>query len=171
MTANEIFQRLGTGDAAEVLEWFAGSDRDGYRKVAATLAERRKLRPVFVERKPKVERNAWIAEALGRPRNADLAIEILQVWTLGRNEAMVCAFLDGLGITHDGKGLIDEVPAEPAEDKVVAAVEALVAEHRRVDVFIYLQLFSAMDEGKWPVLRGILENHPVLAATPEAVSS
>lgn len=170
MTANEIFQRLGAADTAEVLEWFAGDDRDGYRRVIAMLAERRKLRPVFVERKPKPDRNAWIAEALGRPRNADLAIEILQVWTLGRNESMVCGFLDALGIPHDGKGLIEDIPEEPPEDKVVSAVEGLIGGHRRLDVFIYLHLFSAMDEGKWPVLRGLVDSHPELATGAEAVS-
>lgn len=56
-------------------------------------------------------------EALSKPGNADLALEILQVWVLGKNERMVCDFLDALGIKHDGKGLIEEMPAEPEKAK------------------------------------------------------
>jgi hypothetical protein len=94
------------------LNWLAENDRNAYKSAAGMLATRRKLRPIFVERKPRDERNQWIKDSLARPANADLALEILQVWTLGCNERMVCDFLDQLGIAHNGKGLIDELPPE-----------------------------------------------------------
>ena len=126
------------------------------------LASRRKLRPVFVERKPRAERNQWMAEALLRPSNADLALEVLQVWTLGCNERVVCDFLDALSIPHNGKGVIDEVPAQPSEKALASAVEALLSKHNPAAVFVYLHLFAGSAQGNWPALDGILASNEAL---------
>ena len=163
MTAPEIFGRLSESQAGEVLNWLGENDRGAYRTCAGMLASRRKLRPVFVERKPREERNAWIKEALSKTANMDLALEILQVWLLGKNGEMVCSFLDALAISHDGKGLIDNIPSEPASDKLEQAVEMLVSKYPPFVVFIYLHLFSGMDEAGWPLLNGLLQSKSSLS--------
>lgn len=163
MTAIEIFGRISAPQASEILNWILENDREAYRSCAGMLATRRKLRPVFVERKPREERNLWMREALSKPPNADLALEILQVWVLGKNERMVCDFLDALGIEHDGKGLIDELPSEPEAPKVSAALEALVSNYPPAEVWIYLSLFTGMDESGWPKLKEFLATHPAFA--------
>ena len=169
MTAIEIFGRITAPQASEILGWLHENDRQAYRSCAGMLATRRKLRPVFVERKPREERNLWMREALSKPGNADLALEILQVWVLGKNERMVCDFLDALGIKHDGKGLIEEMPAEPEEGKVSAAVESILAKYPPAEASIYLHLFSGMEESGWPKLREILTTHPAFVS--EAVAA
>ena len=163
MTATEIFGRLSAEQSGEVLNWFAENDRPAYKSCAAMLATRRKLRPVYVERKPRDEKNLWIKESLARPGNADLALELLQVWTLGCNEKMVCEFLDALAIPHNGKGLIDDLPVEPDGERVVKAFGSLVGSYPASAVFVYLNLFTSMDASGWPVLRGLLESNPVLS--------
>ena len=163
MTATEIFGRLNGTQAGEVLNWLAENDRNAYKSAAGMLATRRKLRAVFVERKPKDERNQWIKESLSRASNADLALEILQVWTLGCNESMVCEFLDALDIAHNGKGLIDNLPAEPAAEKVAKAVELLISKYPAHSVFVYLHLFSGMDSQGWTTLQGLLDSRPELS--------
>lgn len=167
MTPNDIFSRLGGTQADELLGWISENDRPAYKSCAAMLATRRKLRPVFVERKSRTERNLWMKEALARPANADLAAETLQIWTLGCNERVVCDFLDALGIAHDGKGLIEEVPAEPDAIKVRAAVDSLLSAHPALSVFVYLHLFSEMSPASWSALRGALGEHESLR--PEGV--
>lgn len=167
MTPNDIFARMGGTHADVVLGWLAENDRPAYKSCGAMLATRRKLRPVFVERKPRAERNQWMKEALARPANADLAAETLQLWTLGCNERVVCDFLDALGIKHDGKGLIEDVPPEPQAANVRGAVDALLSKHEAPAVFVYLHLFSSMSPDSWPALRGILEEHDSLR--PEVV--
>ncbi len=169
MTPNDIFARMGAGNADEILGWLAENDRPAYKSCGGMLATRRKLRPVFVERKPRAERNQWMKEALARPANADLAAETLQLWTLGCNGRVVCDFLDALGIAHDGKGLLEDVPTEPDTAKVRAAIDSLLATHAAPAVFVYLHLFSSMSPDAWPALRGILEEHDGLQA--EAVFS
>jgi hypothetical protein len=164
MTANEIFGRMSAPQASEILNWLHDNDRHAYRSCAGMLASRRKLRPVFVERKPREERNLWMREALLKATNGDLALEILQVWVLGKNERMVCDFLDALKIKHDGKGLIDDLPAEPGADKVSAAVEAILAKYPAAEVSIYLNLFAGMDDSGWPELKNLLASHPAFSA-------
>jgi len=164
MTATEIFGRLSGTQAGEVLNWLAENDRNAYKSAAGMLATRRKLRAVFVERKPKDERNQWIKDSLARPANADLALEILQVWTLGSNERMVCDFLDALNIAHNSKGLIDDLPSEPDADKVAQAVELLISKYPAHSVFVYLHLFSGMDAEGWPTLKTLLETRSELSA-------
>lgn len=163
MTANEIFGRMSAPRASEILNWLHDNDRYAYRSCAGMLAARRKLRPVFVERKPREERNLWMREALLKASNSDLALEILQVWVLGKNERMVCDFLDAMKIKHDGKGLIDELPLEPAADKVTAAVESILANYPAAEVAIYLNLFVGMDDSGWPALKSLVASHPALS--------
>lgn len=164
MTAIEIFGRISATQASEILNWLHENDRQAYRSCAAMLATRRKLRPVFVERKPRDERNLWMREALSKVANADLALEILQVWVLGKNERMVCDFLDALGIDHDGKGLIEEMPSEPEHQKVSAAIESILSKYPPAEVSIYLHLFAGMEETGWPKLREILTTHPAFVS-------
>ena len=166
MTAIEIFGRMSAPQASDILNWLLENDREAYRSCAGMLATRRKLRPVFVERKPREERNLWMREALSKPANADLALEILQVWVLGKNERMVCDFLDSLKIAHDGKGLIDEMPTEPEASRVAAAVEGILGKYEPEEVSIYLHLFAGSDESSWPELQKILNTHPAFLATP-----
>ena len=168
MTAIEIFGRMSAPQASEILNWLHDNDRHAYRSCAGMLATRRKLRPVFVERKPREERNLWMREALLKPSNGDLALEILQVWVLGKNERMVCDFLDALKIPHDGKGLIDDLPSEPPAEKVSDAVEAILSNYPAAEVSIYLNLFAGMDDSGWSGLKKILTSHPDLSA--EAVA-
>ncbi len=156
MTAHELFATFSPGEAGEVFGWLQESDKAAYKTMAGMLATRRKLRPVFVERKPREERHAWMREALSRPANADLATEILQAWIMGANEEMVCTFLDALKVPHDGKGLLESLPPEPPAAEVTAAVEALFAKYPPCAVRAYLHLFSSMDMTDWPVLRGLV---------------
>lgn len=162
MTAHELFAMFSSSEAGEVFGWLQESDRAAYRTMAGMLATRRKLRPVFVERKPRDERHAWMREALGRASNADLATEILQAWIMGAHEEMVCAFLDSLEVAHDGKGLIETLPPEPSEAGVRAAVEGLFAKYPPFAVRAYLNLFTSMDMTDWPVLRGMVATDPRL---------
>jgi len=166
MTSHELFGRLAPADTAGVLEWLQDNDRPAYKTCAGLLATRRKLRPVFVERKPKAERNAWMVENLAKPANGDLAAELLQSWLLGSHVGMVCDFLDLLKIPHDGKGLIESLPPEPDAAAVDQAVDALFAKHPPGAVVAYLHIFSSMEMTEWPHLHQLVLNDPRLCLNP-----
>lgn len=166
MTAYELFARLSPAESSEILEWLQESDRAAYRTCAGMLASRRKLRPVFVERKPKAERNVWMADNLGKPVNADLATEILQSWLLGAHGDMVCGFLDALKISHDGKGLLETLPQEPAVGEVDRAVGELFSTYPATAVLVYLNLFASMEMTEWPHLKKLVSTDPRLCQNP-----
>lgn len=158
---------MAAAQAGDVFQWFHDSDRPGYRTCIGLLAGRRKLRPVFVERKPRDERHAWMKDALSRPANADFAAEILQGWILGAHAKMVLEFLDGLKIEHDGKGLIEALPSEPPAVDLNRAVEGLLANHPAGAVMIYLNLFVGMDLSDWPTLKVLVASDPRLCPDPQ----
>lgn len=166
MTSNEIFSRIAPETRAALFEWLMEHDRTAYKAAIGLLASRRKLRPVFVERKPRDERHAWMGEALTKPAAADLATELLQAWVLGEHKAMVCGFLDALGISHDGQGILENLPPEPAPALVEAAVGKIRAAYPADAVFVYLQLFAAMDIADWPHLKSLLADDPCHTSTP-----
>lgn len=162
MTATELFASFEPGQSSNVLGWLMENDRSAYKACTGLLAGRRKLRAVFVERKPRDERNAWIAAALSKPANADVATEILQAWILGAHQAMVCGFLDELKVPHDGKGIIENLPPEPPADAIRTAVDNLFAKFPPEAVSAYLNLFVSMDIAEWPALRTLVESDPRL---------
>jgi hypothetical protein len=138
------------------------TNKAAYKGCMQVTASRRKLRPVFLERKPRAERHQWVQNALASPANEDLGLEVLQNWLLGSQRAVLADFLDACGITHED-GLIDDIPPQPPREKVDAAVEAIAAQHSPLAVKIYLNLFQPGGAEAWPDLDALLVIDPRLA--------
>ncbi len=157
MNASEIFQHLSPTLAEQTLTYLNTAEKPTYKVAIQTLAAQRKLRPVFVERKPRAERHAWMQAALARPANEQIAANLLQMWLMGAQSPVLCDFLDALGIEHDEHGGIENLPAAPDAEKLRTAVDAILAKHPAEVVAVYLQSFQTMDIAGWPALGEILE--------------
>ena len=105
MTAHEIFSRITSSQSSGILTWIHDQEKPVYKATLETLAKQRHLRPVFLERKPRPERNAWMIEALGRKANNDVAAQVLQIWLIGAHSKLLCDFLDLLDIPHEANGI------------------------------------------------------------------
>lgn len=162
MKASEIFQHLSPATAEQVLTYLQESDKPTYKVAIQTLAAQRKLRPVFVERKPRPERHAWLHTALGRPPAEQIAGNLLQMWLLGTQAPMLCDFLGSLGIEHDENGGIESLPPCPPPEKLDAAIDGLLAKYPAETVSAYLHCFQAMDIAGWPPLAEKLDADPRL---------
>lgn len=162
MTASEIFAKINSQTASSILDYLHDQERAAYKATIAHLTSRKKLRPVFLEKKQKTDRHRWMAENLGSPRNEDLALEILQTWILKTQTAAILLFLEDLGITHDGSGLIEDTPSEPSPEIVQSAVSHLLSQFSHENIAIYLHLFIQMDPDGWPTLRQLLLDLPEL---------
>jgi hypothetical protein len=162
VTAHKIFSGLEPAESHEIFESLHQANKDGYKGAVHATAARRKLRGVFLERKPRVERHEWMRDVLSRPANEDLAIEVLQNWILSVHRDMLGDFLDACGIEHN-EGLIDDIPPQPERDKLDAAVEAIFAKHPPTSVKVYLHLFQPTDAQAWPDLDALLVIDPRLA--------
>ena len=153
---NEIFAKMPATVAAQLFAHLAEKEPNLLKATVTTLCEQHKSRPVFFERKPRTERYAWSRDGLGRSRNANVAAHILQIWLVGAHSKLLCDFLDGLGISHDEHGTIEELPAAPEKAKIAEVITDLVTKHDPGVVAVYLHAFQATDENGWSTLEELL---------------
>lgn len=158
MKSSELFQRVSPALATQMFSFLQEHEKPSFKMAIQTVAAQRKLRPVFVERKPREERFTWLQGALSRPAAETIAANLIQMWLMGEQPALLCDFLDALGIAHDEKGGIENLPESPSADQLRAAVDAVLAKHPAETVAVYLQSFQSMDIAGWPALAEILEN-------------
>lgn len=158
----EIFAQLPPAVAEQLFTHLIEREKPLYKATIDTLAKQRKLRPVFVERKPRAERHAWMKDVLGRKVNESVAAHLLQIWLVGAHAKLLCDFLDGLGIKHDENGTIEVLPPAPAKEDLTTSIDALFTKHDPAVVAVYLHAFQALDETGWPTLADLLVEDPRL---------
>lgn len=162
-TTNELFAKMPAAVAAQIFTHFAENEKHLLKATMDTLASQRKLRPIFVERKPREERFRWLQDALGRKQNEGAAAHLLQVWLVGAHSKLLCDFLDGLGIAHDEHGTIEELPSAPDKAKLSEVISGLMEKHDPAVVSVYLHAFQATDDkGGWSTLEELLAEDPRL---------
>ena len=158
MKSHELFQQMSPALAAQVLGYVQRERTPDYKTVVQGLAQQRKLRPVFVERKPPPERYAWMQAALGRKVSDTFAAHLLQAWLLGANRSLLCDFLDSLGVAHDADGTVEELPESPPKAKLHEVITGLLAKYPAEIVAVYLHAFHDMDSTvSWPPLGEVLQ--------------
>lgn len=153
---HEIFARMPAPVAAQLFGFLAENEKPLYQGTIDTLAKQRKLRPVFLERKPRAERHAWMRDVVGKKVNDSVAAHLLQIWLVRAHSKLLCDFLDGLGIAHDENGTIEQLPPAPEKAKLTAVVDGLLASHDPGVVAVYLHAFQALDDTGWPTLGELL---------------
>jgi len=153
----ELLGFMPTALAQEILEFAYGADKPLYRGVLAAVAEANRVRPVFLERKPRVQRHVEMISTLGRPRMEEAAATLLRGWLLKAENAMLIEFLDALGIPHD-KGVVEDFPPTVEDEKLKAAVEGLLAKHPKEKVALYLNTIHATSGVEWKNLDELLQN-------------
>lgn len=161
LAAHEIFGFMSPALAADIIDQIYANDRDTYRSILASVAESRKVRPVFFERKAKADRHKDMAESLTRPRLEAAAITTLQSYLLKCQAPMLGDFLDALGIKHDN-GVVDELPQSPDDARLTAAVDAILAKYPHERVAVYLRAFNDLSQAGWPKLSEMLDQDPRL---------
>jgi len=156
MKCYEIFARLSPELTNEIFAHLIENEKPVYKAMIQNIATRRKLRPVFIERKPKDERHVWLKQVLSVKGADDIATQLLQIWLLGAHRQMICEFLDLLSINHDGKGVVDNLPAEPQREALTDTITKLLESRPPEVVAVYLHVFQAMGETGWSTLDEIL---------------
>jgi hypothetical protein len=163
MTAYQMFQKMSPGLGQSIAGWLRDSERDVFRTAITSLAQQRKLRPVFVTRKPKPEQASWLIEQLKMRGNEAVAENLLQIWLMKGRSEMLCTFLDAVGIPHDGKGGVDgDLPATLDGDKVKAGTAALLEKFPANEVAVYMNLFQLQQAGGWPQIDEVIAADPRL---------
>jgi hypothetical protein len=161
LTAHELFGFMPPTLASEMLETAYELDRGNYRVTVNAVAEARKLRPAFFERKPRVERHKDMIAMLSKPRLDAVASNLIRVWLLKKHSAMLVDFLDALGIAHKD-GVVDDLPENINDSKLKDAIEKLLAKYPKEEVTVYLNAFYSMNDVNWQNLKALLESEPRL---------
>ncbi|MEO8439818.1 MAG: hypothetical protein ABI540_06295 [Spartobacteria bacterium] len=158
MKSHEIFRDMSPALASEILSYLQKEQTPVFKSVVQTLAVQRKLRSVFVERKPPQERYAWIQGALGRKPSDTLAAHLLQAWLLGAQKPMLCDFLDSLGVARDEDGTVEHLPDSPPREKLREVIDQLLGKYPNETLAVYLHAFHDMDSTvSWPPLGEVLQ--------------
>lgn len=156
LNAYELFGFMSPALATEIIETTFATQKELYRATLAAVAQARKLRPVFYERKPRAERHKDMIDMLCRPRLDAAAGALIRGWLMKSEAAILKDFLDTLGIAHKD-GAADDIPATVEDAKLKGAVDLLLGKHPREKVVVYLNAFDAMNEVSWPNLKDLLE--------------
>lgn len=157
MKSHEIFEQMSPALAAEIFGYLNANEKPILKAAIQGLANQRKLRAIFIQRKPPNERATWLQNALSRKISDTLAAHLLQAWLLGAQKPMLCDFLDSVGIKRDGDGTVENLPDSPPKEKLHEAVDQLVAKYPAEAVAVYLHAFHDMDsEVSWEPLGEVL---------------
>jgi hypothetical protein len=149
--AYELFSALAPSVVNDMLDWFRANDRNVYKSAVATLASHRKLRPVFVERKPLSEQYAWIHKSLASKTSNSIGEHLLQAFLMAGQQKMLATFCDGLGISHDGNGSVSgDLPETIDRAALDKTIDQLVTAHDPKIITLYLHCFNMQKSGGWP---------------------
>ena len=142
-----------------MLDWFRDNERSVYQNALATMAGNRKLRPIFIQRKPLTEQYAWFEKTLKLKPSDTIGEHLLQAWLLAGHQDLLAAFCDAMDIEHDGKGSVQgDLPDELDADKLDAAVDTLLETRDPRLVTLYLQIFNIQTADGWPAITAKLES-------------
>lgn len=164
MKAHQLIQAISADLKTEIISYLAEQHLNAYHMVLSTLAQQRKLRPVFLERKSRPEQYVWVMDQLRGKTNNPLAEQVLQIWLLKSQQGMLTTFLDAVGIEHKN-GEVDSLPEEIADDKAAAGVAALVNSQSAEKAAVYLHMFQMQRTGGWPSIAKAIADEPKLQLT------
>jgi hypothetical protein len=161
LTAHELFGFMSPGLANDILTYTFESDKPTYHAALSAVAQARHLRPVFLERQPRPQRQAMMIASLSRPALETVAGGLIRTWLLKKHQVMLEDFLNALEIKNE-KGVVENLPGSMDDAKLKPAVEMLLAKYPPEAVAIYLNAFNDMNEANWTNLKTLLESDPRL---------
>jgi hypothetical protein len=147
--------------ANDILNFIHEDDKPVYKAALNAVAQARHLRPVFLERQPRPQRQATMIATLSRPALDAVAGGLIRAWLVKKQKPMLVDFLNALGIQNKD-GVVDDLPATMDDAKLKSAIETLLAKNPPEVVAVYLNAFNDMNEANWTNLKTMLESDPRL---------
>ncbi|MFZ9940550.1 MAG: hypothetical protein ACO3F7_00215 [Luteolibacter sp.] len=163
MKSSEIYSAADPSIVNQMLDWFRANDRNVYKSAVASLAEKRKLRPVFIEKKPLAEQYAWIHKTLKVSACNTIGEHLMQAYLMAGQQSLLAMFCDGMGIPHDGKGsVVGELPDKLDAERLNSTIDRLVELYDPKLLTLYLRCFNLQVDGGWTALSEKLASDPRL---------
>ena len=96
LTSHELFGFMSPALSSQILEHAYETEKESYRATIAAVADARKLRAAFFERKPRGERHKDMIAMLAKPRLEAAASNLIRVWLMKKHMTMLVDFLNAL---------------------------------------------------------------------------
>jgi hypothetical protein len=152
MKAYELFRLLGS-DEVDALVLRACQDDEIPEKVAGGVLTYQAIPLRRFTKLPEETRKSYVRRTLRDKRASDLALYVLSAALTRSNAQMISAFLDHLGLEHEGPNLsIDGEIAEPPKKKLKSAVDAVLKDFPHREVALYLHAFATQPDVHWTTL-------------------
>ena len=119
------------------------------------IAQRIKFRTRSVQTLPRDKKSRHLVN-LGAVSEM-VAARLLVAYHLHHQRAMMAAFLDALGITHEDGLIADEELEPPSADRLRQAAQAIGTSHPAEDVSLYLATLMWQDPETWAGLSELPE--------------
>jgi hypothetical protein len=157
LTSHELFGFMSPNLANEILNFAYETDKPTYKSTLNAVAQARHVRPVFLERQPRPQRQAAMIATLSKPALEEVAGGLIRVWLVKKYKTMLADFMDALEIKNEG-GVVDDLPAAIDDAKLKPAIDTLLAKYPPETVAVYLHAFNDMNEANWANLKTMLES-------------
>ena len=157
MKAYQIFQAISPELGKSIFQDLRDTHKEVYTSALASLAQQKRLRPVFVQRKPVPQQIEWMVKTAKQKVADGVTEHVLQIWLLKSQQEMLIEFLDALGVEHDDEGTVDDLPETLDGKKLKSAVDLLLGKYPRENVVLYLHMFQMQRPGGWEEVTEILE--------------
>ncbi len=158
MNAYQIFQQISPQLATEIFTYLRSDEKETYQGLIASLAEQRKLRPVFILKKIPADQITWLCKMAKLKMANGIDEHVLQIWLLNKQRSLLISFLDSMGIEHDGEGSVDNLPETLDAEKLKKTVDQLMEDNPEEIVKIYLHIFQMQKADGWQELGELLES-------------
>jgi hypothetical protein len=159
--SHELLGFMSPTLAKDILGFTFESDKPAYKATLAAVAQARHLRPVFMERQPREQRDATMLSTLTRPNMDAAAGALIRAWLVKKQKTLLMDFLSALEIKNE-EGVVEDLPEAVDDAKLKAAVEGLLEKHPAETVVVYLHAFNEMNGANWANLKAMLESDPRL---------
>jgi hypothetical protein len=154
LTPSRLWKKLTFEQRQRVARafWQDEEAADDQAQAALLIAQQKKFRPKTVAGLDIDRKAQHLASLLSLP--GTIAGRALIVYHLAEHRAMMGAFLDALGITHEN-GLIKDEHVKPDPSKIGPAAAQLAQQFDADDVKLYLNTLICQDPEAWEPLRGV----------------
>jgi hypothetical protein len=156
MFAHEAWKEVTPPLNHEVLEASYAHEKKLYRRLVQEMAQNLRKRPQMLLDMPRTERHALFHPLLALPHFDLTAQNLIIVWLSETQAPMMAAFLDALGIGHDGKGYADGFPDQMEAGRLKAAVDSLYGAFPADAVGLYLRVMDRISGVDWSELPGLV---------------
>lgn len=157
LTSHELMGFMSPGLANEILNFTYESDKPTYKATMNGVAQALRVRPVYLERQPRPQRHASMAQVLSKPGMDAAAGTLLRAWLLQKHKPMLKDFLNALEIKNE-EGVVDNLPDSVDDAKLKSAIDMILSKHPHEAVAVYLNAFNEMNEANWANLKQMLES-------------